>query len=413
MIFSEKGLSLKIKRNLKEMKYILSAIIALVCLFSFGQDCSSLRLSQPGDVQVIIKGPESGECFNFYVNRKKMNEQLTNELTFNIVSEDFRINDSLVLIKGRVVMADGNETKKNINLPEGFKSHLFEIELNKKGKCKLKRKFSGMVPTEETLAKREEDKKEFFEEHDRKVAEAKAKREADDAAWDAKQEKKRAEMKQRMADHEGAKLSDYEDTIQGRKGADHKLVEGAKHEPVQGADHKLIEGAKYEPIQGADHKLVEGRNEQLVQGQKSTFDDQPSNFNSAFDDETNDENSNPSSILNPKGEEVVLVMQLLYKGIPVENTHLTLEINKVKLGTGTTDSEGKITIKTSLPVDMNTAFRLAGKKGNYNWAFSGIQLLNFPPKTTKVDMAIIIQTVSNEMGTSAETLSRGWGFISE
>ncbi|MFT5602732.1 MAG: hypothetical protein ACI9N1_002992 [Flavobacteriales bacterium] len=405
------------------MKSILPSIILfLLSACGYSQNCPSTNLTQSGDVQIIIKGPETGECFNFYIGKKLITSELTGELTFNVSSEDYRLNDSLVLLKGKVVMADGSEAKKSMNLLDGYKSHLFQVKKNKKGKYRLKREHSGMIPTEAKLAENQAEKEAFFDAHDKKVADAKKEREAesaaDDAKWDADRAAEKKAMKESMASNEGAKLSEYKDTVKG--------VEGRKYEPIKEREEQLVEGRQYEPIKageeelvkGNDTKLIQGSEGQLVEGQSDTFGNQSatqeskSTFGkSAFEEEEETTTSNPKDIWNPNGETVKLQLRLLYNGAPVKDTYLTLEINNVKLGSGTTDAEGNINISTNLPVDMNTAFRLTGKKGDYSWMFGGIQLLDFPPKTTKVEMAFIINTVAEGMEVAPETLSKSWGFL--
>ncbi len=414
-------------------KYVIMKLFSLLTLcLSFltfnsnAQNCGGHVADREGAINVNISSAEVGECFKFFIK----GDQITPDLCNNLI---FKTNADAIL-KIKVVMENGTEFTKNMPFSPDQKSVLYNIKKNKKGKYSLKMKLGATQLTDEAVAQNQADMKAREEERKRKQAES-------DAEWDAKREASKQRMKENMANHEGAKLSEYEDTRQGREGM---KVEGKQGQQIEGRQGQQIEGRQGQKIEGRQGQQIEGRQGQQIEGKKGQeipaapanpySTDKPANpygtdkpdapanpygnssfgsgnSGSAFDNKDEDMDGGHHNIINPKGETVKVPLRLLYERKPVAGVHLTLEINKIKLGSGTTDEDGYLTITTNKPVDTESAYKLYGKKGDVSWSFGGMFLLHIPPKLTNVYMSEVIKEVSSQMDISESTLSRSWGFV--
>ncbi len=401
------------------MKFLSTLLfsLSLLSVHVNAQKCGEEVASRDGAITVKISGEEVGECFNFFIK----GDQITSDLRSTLV---FKTNADAIL-KIKVVMENGTEFTKNMPFSPDQKSVLYNIKKNKKGKYSLKLKLGATELTDEAIAQNQAEHQAREDERKRKQAES-------DAEWDAKREAQRKKMKESMANHEGAKLSEYEDTRQGRAGLlpTHRLASDRSRKGQQGKKGQEIPAAPSNPYSTdkpanpySTDKPGNPNAGTPANPYSTDKPDAPANpygndsfgsAGSAFDDKDDDQDGefeSPKNIINPKGETVKIPLRLLYEQKPVAGMHLTLEINKIKLGSGTTDEDGYLTITTNKPVDTETAYKLYGKKGNASWSFGGLFLIHIPPKLTNIYMSLAIKEISSQMDISESTLSRSWGFV--
>lgn len=331
--------------------YLLSLGAALLSLFAYSQECAPYIASTEGSIKVRVTS-ETKECFEFYLDGVNITPYATNDLVFQA---------DATLPKAKVVLKDGTVIQKTLALSPDQAGVLFHIQSNKKGKYSLKNKLGSVELTAEAEQERKDKMAQMEQDRAQKQAEMDEKWDSDRQAYKDKKEKEKEENKDKSL------LSEYKDTVQGRQ--------GQKVETKEAQDLKGKEGMK-------------------VNSQETTADQKNS-------ETTRSQQASTGSTTVP--------MIITYKGLPVTDTYVTLEIQKVVIGSATTDSKGQVKINTNLPVNTEVAYKLTGVKGGTKWSFSGLFLLQPLPKETQVPLDYVVKEMAPMMGISESSLIKSWG----
>lgn len=333
------------------------------------QDCSPHTANTDGPMAIVIDS-ESGECFQFYFRGELLTPDYVSRLNFKTEAGSHKV---------KCVLKNGAVIEKKFLLSPDQANALYNIK-SKKGKYVLKQKFTAAEYTPEAKARKEK------EEAERK-AKLQADKERRDKEWEDAQAERKAKREAEMSKSSGATLSEYEDTRQG--------VQGQQLSGKQGRTDLATSSSS-----GSNGSTGSSGNSGSSKGSTGSSSIAAGNSGS---------NSAGGTIdaMAPGPKEVP--MWITYKGAPITNTEVTLEISGVVIGTGTTDSEGKVKIKTNLPVNTETSYKLSGKKGNAKWSFSGLFLLNPLPKVTPVPMEVVVKEMASAMGMGESMLVQMWG----
>lgn len=255
-------------------------------------------------------------------------------------------------VRMKVVMPNGQEAEKKLMLSPDYASLLVLIKKNKKGQYSLKNKLGQSEITAEAAERREKEREEA-------AAKRKAEQEARDREWDEARAKEKAERE-------------------------------AKREA--------------EEREEAEREAAERESASTSSGSSSSG----SSSGSMSSGSSSGGSSSGGSISAGGGSNEVPMM-LLYDGQPLGGWDITLEVDGITYGSCKTASDGTCTIKTSAFVNTESAYKLSGKKGSTSWNFSGLFLLNVPPKVTPVPMEVVVHEMSAAMGLSESMLANSWG----
>jgi len=363
------------------MKSIITLLILpllFISTFSIAQ-CPDYTADLSGSITINIYS-ETGECFKVSIQGSDITPESTSNLTF-------KVNKTT---KVKVNLDNGNIIEKNILLNPDMVSVFFAVQQNKKGKWSLKNKFGKM---EKTAASQ----KAWDDKLAANKAEMDAKKAKSDAEWDAARQAEKD-------DRDARKIED--DKEQAKKDAEREARYDAqrKNEEAVRPKNDLEERkAEQEKLRIAEEKEREEA-KRKAEISKTTTQSTTSTSTTTSTSPT----TSPSTV-KPSSGSTSVPMIVTYKGVPVTDTYITLEIEKVVIGSSTTDNNGRAVIKTNLPVNTEVAYKLSGKKGNAKWSFSGIFLLERAPKETKVPLDYAIKIMAEEIGMPASSIASSWG----